>query len=108
MKKTKIVCSIGPASNQPDVMEKMVLAGMNVARVNFTHATLEERKLAISSVREVRKRTGMNIAILWDTKGPEFRSGMLENDKIELVEGKTIRMVKEEVLGTEEKFSTFL
>lgn len=106
MKKTKIVCSIGPASNQPDVMEKMVLAGMNVARVNFTHATLEERKLAISSVREVRKRTGMNVAILWDTKGPEFRSGMLENDKIELVEGKTIRMVKEEVLGTEEKFST--
>ena len=45
----------------------------------------------------------MNVAILWDTKGPEFRSGMLENDKIELVEGKTIRMVKEEVLGTEEK-----
>ena len=50
MKKTKIVCSIGPASNQPDVMEKMVLAGMNVARVNFTHATLEERKLDRKSV----------------------------------------------------------
>lgn len=105
MKKTKIVCSIGPSSNDPDIMEKMVLAGMNVARINFTHATLEERKLACDSVREVRKRTGKNIAILWDTKGPEFRSGMMENDKIELIPGKIIRIVKENVLGTSERFS---
>lgn len=105
MKKTKIVCSIGPASNQPDVMEQMVLAGMNVARINFTHATLEEREMATSSVREVRKRTGKNIAILWDTKGPEFRSGVLENDKITLVEGNTIRLVKDDVLGNEERFT---
>ena len=68
MKKTKIVCSIGPASNQPDVMEKMVLAGMNVARINFSHATLEERELALSSVREVRKRTGRNVAIKSEAK----------------------------------------
>lgn len=105
MKKTKIVCSIGPASNEADVMEQMVLAGMNVARVNFTHATIEERDKAITSVREVRKRTGKSVAILWDTKGPEFRSGMLENDSIELVNGNTIRMVKEEGLGNSERFS---
>lgn len=105
MKKTKIICSIGPSSNEVDVMEKMAYAGMNVARINFTHATYEERNKAISSVREVRKRTGKNLAILWDTKGPEFRSGMMKNDKIELIEGKTIRIVKEEVLGTEECFS---
>ena len=105
MKKTKIVCSIGPASNEADVMEQMVLKGMNVARVNFTHATIEERDKAIASVREVRKRTGKSVAILWDTKGPEFRSGMLENDSIELVNGNTIRIVKEEVLGTTERFS---
>ena len=105
MKKTKIVCSIGPASNEADVMEQMVLAGMNVARINFTHATIEERDKAITSVREVRKRTGKSVAILWDTKGPEFRSGMLENDSIELINGNTIRMVKEEVLGTTERFS---
>ena len=105
MKKTKIICSIGPSSSHPDVMEKMVLAGMNVARVNFTHATEEERKQVCDSVREVRKRTGKNIALLWDTKGPEFRSGMLEDDSIELVNGKTIRIVKEEVLGNEERFS---
>jgi len=105
MKKTKIVCSIGPASNDADVMEQMVLAGMDIARVNFTHATIEERKKAVESAREVRKRTGRNVAILWDTKGPEFRSGMLEGDSIELVEGKTIRIVKEECLGNEERFS---
>lgn len=105
MKKTKIVCSIGPASNQPDVMEKMVRAGMNVARINFSHATIEERELACSSVREVRKRTGMNVAILWDTKGPEFRCGIMENDSIELVPGETIDIVKETVTGTKERFS---
>ncbi len=105
MKKTKIVCSIGPTSNEADVMEQMVLAGMNVARINFTHATIEERDKAITSVREVRKRTGKSVAILWDTKGPEFRSGMLENDSIELVNGNIIRIVKEEVLGTTERFS---
>lgn len=105
MKKTKIVCSIGPASNDVDVMEQMVLAGMNVARINFTHATLEERKQATDSVREVRRRTGKSVAILWDTKGPEFRNGIFENDQIELIPGKTIRIVKEDVVGTEERFS---
>lgn len=105
MKKTKIICSIGPSSNEPDVMEKMVLAGMNTARINFTHATIEEREKAIASVREVRRRTGKSIAILWDTKGPEFRNGFLENDKIVLEEGKTIRIVKEEIIGNTERFS---
>ncbi len=105
MKKTKIVCSIGPSSNEADVMEQMVLAGMNIARINFTHATLEERKKAVESTREVRKRTGKSVAILWDTKGPEFRNGMFENDSIELIVGNTIRIVKEDCLGNEERFT---
>ena len=105
MKKTKIICSIGPSSCSPDVMEKMVYAGMNVARINFSHATIEEKQAVVSAVKEVRKRTGENIAILYDTKGPEFRNGMLENGEINLVEGKTIRIVKENVLGNEERFS---
>ena len=105
MKKTKIVCSIGPASNTVPVMEKMVQAGMNVARINFSHATIEEREQAISTVREVRKKTGMNVAILWDTKGPEFRCGVMEGDGIDLVAGKTVRIVKESVTGTSERFS---
>lgn len=106
MKKTKIICSIGPVSSDADTMEKLVNVGMNVARINFSHATIEEREAAVSAVKEVRKRTGKNIGILYDTKGPEFRTGKMTDGKINLVDGKTIRIVKEEVLGTEEEFST--
>lgn len=105
MKKTKIICSIGPASCDPKVMTQMVDAGMNVARINFSHATEEEKKNVIKSVKEVRKRTGQHIGLLFDTKGPEFRNGMIENGEVELVEGKTIRVVKEKVLGNSERFS---
>lgn len=105
MKKTKIICSIGPSSVNPDIMEQMVISGMNVARINFSHATIEERVHVVNSVKEVRKRTGENIAILYDTKGPEFRNGILENDEIELIEGKTIKVVKEDCLGNSERFT---
>ena len=105
MKKTKIICSIGPSSTDPEVMSKMVEVGMNVARINFSHATPEEKIAVVDSVHKVREMTGKNIAILYDTKGPEFRNGMLENDEIKLVEGKTIRLVKESVLGNEERIS---
>lgn len=105
MKKTKIICSIGPSSTAPEVMSKMVEVGMNVARINFSHATMEERVAVVDSVHKVREMTKKNVAILYDTKGPEFRSGMLENDEITLVEGKKIRLVKETVLGNEERIS---
>lgn len=105
MKKTKIICSIGPSSCDPNVMAQMVNNGMNVARINFSHATLEEKVGVVNSVHQVREMTGKTVAILYDTKGPEFRNGMLENDEINLVEGKTIRVVKESVLGNEERFS---
>ncbi len=105
MKKTKIICSIGPSSCNPDTMEKMVKNGMNVARINFSHATPEEKLNVVSCVKEVRKRTNMPIGILYDTKGPEFRNGNLENGEITLVEGKTIKIVKEDVLGNTERFS---
>ncbi len=105
MKKTKIICSIGPASCDPSVMSEMVNVGMNVARINFSHATLEERETVVSSVKKVREMTGANVAILYDTKGPEFRNGMLENGEITLIEGNYIKVVKENVLGTAEKFS---
>ena len=105
MKKTKIITSLGPSSYNPDVFEQMVLNGANVARINFSHATLEEKQNDVAVVKEVTKRTGIHVGILYDTKGPEFRNGMLENDEITLVEGNTIRMVKEEVLGNSERFS---
>ena len=105
MKKTKIICSIGPSSCNPDTMEKMVKNGMNVARINFSHATEEEKLNVVACVKEVRKRTNMPIGILYDTKGPEFRNGNLENGEITLVENKTIKIVKEDVLGNTERFS---
>ncbi len=102
MKKTKIVTSIGPASNTVEVFTKMVEAGANVARINFSHATIEEREQAVSTVKKVREITGKNIAILYDTKGPEFRSGVAQEEGIKLVAGNTIKLVKEDVVGTEE------
>ena len=105
MKKTKIVCSIGPASINPDIMEKMVEVGMNVARINFSHADEANSLEIINSVKEVRKRTGKNIGLLFDTKGPEFRNDDVDNRKIELKEGNTIRVVKEHIVGDNEKFS---
>lgn len=105
MKKTKIICSIGPSSCDTDVMTNMVNVGMNVARINFSHATLEEKENVVNTVKKVREITGKHIGILYDTKGPEFRNGMMENDSINLVEGSTIRVVKNDVLGNSERFS---
>lgn len=105
MQKTKIVCSIGPASCDPNIMSKMVENGMNVARINFSHATLEEKQNVVTSVKKVREITKKHVAILYDTKGPEFRNGMLENDEINLIDGNTIRIVKENVIGNSERFS---
>lgn len=105
MKKTKIVASIGPSSYDPDVFEKMVLAGANVARINFSHATEEEKERGVATVNEVRRRTGMNIGIMYDTKGPELRCGEMENGEIELKEGAVINIVKEQVVGTQQQFS---
>lgn len=105
MKKTKIVTSIGPASSSVEVFTKMVEAGANVARINFSHATIEERETVVNTVKEVRKITGANIGILYDTKGPEFRSGIAKEEGINLVAGNTIKFVKEDVIGDEEKLT---
>ena len=105
MKKTKIVCSIGPASNNYEVFRKMAYAGMNVARCNFSHATLEERQIVERLVKRVNEEENLNVALLYDTKGPEFRSGVAQEGGINLVPGKTIRIVKESVVGNEERFS---
>ena len=105
MKKTKIVTSMGPASTSVEVFTKMVEAGANVARINFSHATIEERENVVRVVKEVRKNTGEYIGILYDTKGPEFRNGEVQEGGINLVPGNTIKIVKENVIGNEERFS---
>ncbi len=94
MKKTKIICSIGPSTQTWENFKGIVEAGMNVARINFSHATLEERKLDESLVKRANEELGANIAILYDTKGPDLRTCSFVDDKIELVKGNTI-VIKE-------------
>ena len=105
MKKTKIICSIGPASNDVDILTDMAIHGMNVARINFSHGDYEEKDKFLENIVKVRENTGKQVGILWDTRGPEFRTGKFENNKVELVSGDSIRIVKDEVLGNKERFS---
>lgn len=105
MKKTKIICSIGPSTQKWENFKGIVEAGMNVARINFSHATLEERKIDEELVARANKELGTNIAILYDTKGPDLRTCNFEEGYIELVAGQTIRIVEEDILGTKEQIS---
>ena len=105
MKKTKIICSIGPATNTKEVFKNLALAGMNVARVNFSHATIEERETVRDLVKWINEEENLNIGLLYDTKGPEFRSGEAVEEGINLIKGNTIRVVKESVIGNDERFS---
>ncbi|WP_203333209.1 pyruvate kinase [Planococcus beigongshangi] len=105
MRKTKIVCTIGPASESPELLESLIEAGMNVARLNFSHGNHEEHALRIKRIREASEKTGKIVGILLDTKGPEIRTHQMENDAIELVTNQKIAISMTEVLGTAEKFS---
>ena len=104
MKKTKIICSIGPASADVNVMCDMVKSGMNVARINFSHATYEANEKTLATVEDVRKITGENIAVLFDTKGPDFRCGEIDGE-INLAEGAIVKIVKEDVIGRDNYFT---
>ncbi len=105
MKKTKIICSIGPSSYDYETFKQMVLNGMNVARINFSHATEDEKKTVLGLVKRINEEMDKHIAVLFDTKGPDFRTGMMKNDSIKLESGKQIKVVKDDILGTEEAFT---
>lgn len=105
MKKTKIVCTIGPASESVEMLVNLINAGMNVCRLNFSHGDFEEHGNRIKNIREAVKITGKRVAILLDTKGPEIRTNNMENGAITLKTGDSVRLAMTEVLGTNEKFS---
>ena len=105
MRKTKIVCTIGPASESEEMLEKLIKAGMNVARLNFSHGDHAEHKARIDSIREVSKRLGKTVGILLDTKGPEIRTHNMQNGVIELEKGNEVIVSMTEVEGTSDKFS---
>lgn len=105
MKKTKIICTLGPAVDNPEVLEKLIMAGMDVARINFSHGNYQNQKERIENFKKVREKTKKTVALLLDTKGPEIRIGKFENHGIILKPGDTFTLVNDEIWGNEEKVS---
>lgn len=105
MRKTKIICTVGPASSDENTLREMCLAGMNVARFNFSHGTHEEHKALMDKVKKVRDELGLPIAIMLDTKGPEYRIGMFENHGVTLNDGDDYTFTTEDVIGDEKRVS---
>lgn len=105
MRKTKIICTIGPASEHEDVLTRMIKAGMDVARLNFSHGSHEEHQGKIDLIKKVRQKLHMPIAIMLDTKGPEYRIKTFENGKIELKDGDTFTLTTDDIVGNQERVS---
>lgn len=105
MRKTKIVCTIGPASESLENTKKLILAGMNVARLNFSHGDFDEHGNRINIIRQACQELGKTVAILLDTKGPEIRTGKLAVEPIELVQDEYITLTTEEILGDKDRVS---
>ena len=102
IKRTKIVCTLGPASQSEDVLRELILNGLNVCRFNFSHGSHEEHKGRIDMVKKVREELNRPIAILLDTKGPEIRTGNFADPEVLLEEGSEFTITMDEVVGTKE------
>ena len=105
MRKTKVICTIGPACDNEETLTKMCLEGMNVARLNFSHGTHEDHQEKIDLIKKVREKLNLPIAIMLDTKGPEYRIKTFENKKITLSDGDTFTFTIDDVVGNEERVS---
>ncbi|QGH35299.1 pyruvate kinase [Gracilibacillus salitolerans] len=105
MRRTKIVCTIGPASEAEEKLEQLIKAGMNVARLNFSHGDFDEHGARINNIRNVAKKLGKTVAILLDTKGPEIRTGTLKDGKADIVKGNTVYVTMDEIEGNAERIS---
>ncbi|MBQ6847304.1 MAG: pyruvate kinase [Clostridia bacterium] len=104
-RKTKIVCTIGPASGDEKTVEELCKAGMNVARLNFSHNTHQDHAQRISIIKKIREKLDLPIAIMLDTKGPEYRIKTFKNDKIFLNSGDNFTFTSEEIEGDENRVS---
>ncbi|MDY0405353.1 pyruvate kinase [Virgibacillus sp. 179-BFC.A HS] len=105
MRKTKIVCTIGPASESVDTLKNLMQAGMNVARLNFSHGDYEEHGQRIKNIRQAATELDKTVAILLDTKGPEIRTGDFENGEATIEQDSIVYISMKEILGTAERFS---
>lgn len=106
MKKTKIICTMGPNTNDKELMKKLVENGMDIARFNFSHGDHEEQKARMDMLKAIREEVGKPVAILLDTKGPEIRTGLLKDGKkVNLEEGQTFTLTTEKIEGDENRVS---
>lgn len=103
MRRTKIVCTLGPSTDKEEVLRNLMKNGMNVARMNFSHGTHEEQKARLDMIKKLREELNLPVAALLDTKGPEIRIGDVEGGKLELKPGQEFTLTTEEMLGTEKK-----
>lgn len=102
-KKTKIVCTIGPASESPQVIRELMTSGMNVCRLNFSHGNHAEHQARIDTIKKVREEVKPSVAILLDTKGPEIRTGLFSVPEVNLVEGQKFIITMDEVMGDQNR-----
>lgn len=105
MKKTKVICTLGPATEKDEILEQLMINGMNVARINFSHGTEEEHLHTIERVKTMREKLGLPVALLLDTGGPEIRLGCFENGRIQLKKNQTFILTTKEVTGDENRVS---
>ena len=105
MKKTKIICTLGPASDTEKILSDLIDAGMNVARLNFSHGTHEEHAQKIAKIKKVRESKRMPLPIMLDTKGPEFRIKTFADGKITLKEGDAFTFTTDDIIGDKTKVS---
>src|SRR5260221_10805108 len=107
MRRTKIVCTIGPATNSEERLEQLMRAGMNVARLNFSHSTQQEHGLVIERIRAISARLGYAVAILQDLQGPKIRIGALQDGKpVTLVDGMHVTITTSDIVGNGHVVST--
>ena len=106
MIRTKIVATIGPSSSSKEALAKMIEAGLNVARLNFSHGAYEDHQTVIDHVRQLNKEIGTNTALLAHLQGPKLRGGEMENGCVELQSGKKITISKNKKNGTTENHDT--
>ena len=99
MRKTKIICTLGPAVDNEDMLKKLMLKGMDVARINFSHGSHEDHRKRVELFKQARESLNLPIPLLLDTKGPEIRTGKFENGEIQLKEGDSFVLTGENIVG---------
>ena len=98
-RKTKIICTLGPSTDDENVLRQLMIRGMDVARINMSHQTQDAQRVRINMVKKIRDELSLPVALLLDTKGPEIRTGVFQEDKVNLVEGHKFTLTTRSIVG---------